>query len=207
MLTKIGKILTDIRASHASLAPGQSKSRKAKKATAASVAKMEKMLGSALPADFLAYIQTQDFTLLFDGSYESLDGPQVIDRWKMMNEHLANGVFDDGRIERHEEEDFGNWDGNYLKKVWWSNKWIPFAEDSCGNMKCIDLAPGKNGKKGQILSMEIQDGQGPYIDRNYSSFADYLNHQLNLIKNGQYELKDFWDGNKVLQIDSDISSK
>ena len=31
--------------------------------------------------------------------------------------------------------------------------WIPFAEDSCGNLKCVDLSPGPKGAFGQVVAM------------------------------------------------------
>lgn len=63
------------------------------------------------------------------------------------------------------------------------------AQDSCANLKCIDLDPGPNGVKNQIMAMEIQDGQGPYPSR-YTSFWEYLHQHWEYLATGQYTVED-----------------
>lgn len=197
-------VLKELKDLHQTLAPGQLTTMKVDTATDADIATLEAIIEDKLPADFITYLKTQDYTLEVNGYYDTFSVNEMIESLKGMNKLLAEGIFDDGRVERHIKENFGNWNGDYLKQVWWSNKWIPFAQDGCGNMKCIDLDPGENGTKGQIMSMEIQDGQGPYIDRDHKSFFEYMKYQLLLAKNGRYELHDNWKGGNTMRIDSEI---
>lgn len=190
-----------IRDAYSSRATRDVKYRALKKATDAQIKTFEAKLGASLPDAYTAFLKNNDVAMAFDGGFEAMPLDRVIKSWSMMNKHLDKGVFDDGRIERHVKEDFGNWKGDYVKKVWWSKKWIPFAEDSCGNMKCIDLDPGKKGEKGQITAMEIQDGQGPFATK-YTSFFSYLNEQVSLYKSNKYEVEEGHDGSALIRVDS-----
>jgi cell wall assembly regulator SMI1 len=64
------------------------------------------------------------------------------------------------------------------------------SEDSCGNMMCIDCDPGPNGQKYQIMHMEVQGGQGPFISK-YTSFLGYLSRHLMYLESGKYEVHDW----------------
>lgn len=196
----IKKKIAAIRDVYISNAKGEVKYRSIKPATDEEIKAFEAQLGASLPDVYKVFLKHNDVAMAFDGGFEAIPLDRVIDSWAMMKEHLDNGVFDDGRIERHEEEDFGNWKGDYVKKVWWSAKWIPFAEDSCGNMKCIDLDPGENGEEGQITAMETQDGQGPFAT-NYLSFSSYLEEQVEYYENGKYEVEESWDGSASIHVD------
>jgi cell wall assembly regulator SMI1 len=199
MSKKILTILKEIKAIHEKVVPVQVKD-KIKPATDSQIAPIEKVINGKLPADFITFLQTNDFRINFNGNFESLTAKQSLEKLKSMNQLLAKGTFDDGRVEDHEERGFGNWKGDYLKKVWWSPKWVPFAVDGCGNMKCIDLDPGKNGTKGQIMAMEIQEGQGPFADQ-AESFRDYLEYQLELLQEKRYSLAEYGDNEFRLIID------
>lgn len=199
--SEIKKKIAVIRDVYISNAKGKVKYRSLKQATDAEIKAFEGKLGASLPDAYRVFLKHNDVAMAFDGGFEAIPLEMVIDLWSMMKEHLDKGVFDDGRIERHEKENFGNWKGDYVKKVWWSTKWIPFAEDSCGNMKCIDLDPGKNGEEGQITAMEIQDGQGPFATK-YTSFSSYLEDQLSFYKNNKYEVGESWDGSALISVDS-----
>lgn len=197
----IKKKIAVIRDAYISEARGKVKYRPLEKATDARIKAFEKKLGASLPDAYRVFLKHNDVAMAFDGGFEAMPLDKVIRSWDMMKKHLDKGVFDDGRIEHHEKENFGNWKGDYVKKVWWSTKWIPFAEDSCGNMKCIDLDPGKNGEEGQITAMEIQDGQGPFAT-NYLSFSSYLEEQVDFYKNNKYEVEESWDGSPLISVDS-----
>lgn len=38
-----------------------------------------------------------------------------------------------------------------VQPVWWSKRWIPFAEGGGGDLLCVDLGPGPRGLTGQVL--------------------------------------------------------
>lgn len=197
----IKKKINTIREVYIAKAKGKVNYRPIKKATDKEIKAFEAKLGTSLPDTYSIFLKNNDVAMAFDGGFQAISLEEAVKSWKMMNGHLDKGVFDDGRIERHEKENFGNWKGGYVKKVWWSKKWIPFAEDSCGNMKCIDLDPGENGEEGQITAMEIQDGQGPFAT-NYLSFSSYLEEQVEYYENGKYEVEESWDGSAIINVDS-----
>ena len=59
--------------------------------------------------------------------------------------------------------------------VWWDKGWVPFAQDSGGNLVCVDLHPGPRGQVGQVIGWEARMGPvGPFA----SSLVDYLNDAL-----------------------------
>ena len=191
---KFQLVLDELQALHKELAPDQLNLLAIEPATDEDIAALEAMVMDKLPEDFVTWLKYQHFMLQFDDDYISFTVREVINHLKYMNELLANGTFDDGRVAFHEKEGFGNWDGDFLKKVWWSPKWIPFAQDHLGNMKCIDLDPGSRGRKGQLIEMEVLHDQGPYKDQYHVSFSTYIKYNLNLIKKGQYTLDSHWEG-------------
>ncbi|MBN2694957.1 SMI1/KNR4 family protein [bacterium] len=163
--------------------------------TESDIVEFEKKINSKLPLDYRVFLKNSKIQFHTENNYNILPLKPIKNQknyiegsiensWSMMGSHLDNAVFDDGRVEDHIKRKFGNWKSDYIEKVWWSKKWIPFAEDSCGNMLCIDLKPGKNGHIYQIVSMEIQDAQGPFYNGEFRSFADFLKkHYENLLNN------------------------
>jgi cell wall assembly regulator SMI1 len=154
------------------------------------LAQFEAELGESLPPEYRTFLLHNDLRHNFSGNYECLDIKTVVRRWREMTTLLDQGCFADGRVEDHQTRGFGNWEGGYLQEVWWSPQWIPFAEDSCGNMKCLDCRPGENGHLYQLLDMEIQDGQGPYVS-DCASLADFLQNYLTVLQRGQYTLHEW----------------
>jgi cell wall assembly regulator SMI1 len=159
-------------------------------ATKEEIEQLEAEAGEALPDDFREYLLRNGLRIAFDGNYESLRPGGILSSLRIMNGQLRKGAFSDGRVEAHIRDGFGNWKGDIIREVWWSEKWIPFAEDGCGNMLCIDCDPGKNGRKYQLLNMEIQDGQGPFASA-FRSFPEFLQHHVDLLKQGKYDVRDW----------------
>ena len=158
-------------------------------ATEEQIREFQEFLGFSLPEDYRAFLVKNDIRHNFEHNFECLDVEGALRDWRMMTDLLNDGTFDDGRIEHHEVEGFGNWHGDIIKKCWWSPKWIPVSQDSCGNMKCIDLDPGRAGHIGQMMAMEVQDGQGPYATE-FTSFYSYLELHLNHLRAGRFEVFD-----------------
>ncbi len=159
-------------------------------ATEQAIVQFEQQIGLTLPSDYREFLLSNDLRHSFDANYGCLELTEVVHCWQRMANQLAQGHFNDGRIEHHKTEGFGNWDGGFIQEVWWHLHWIPFAEDSCGNMVCIDCAPGPNGHLYQLLNMEVQDGQGPFIS-DYPSFTAYLECHLHYLQQGRY-VADEW---------------
>ncbi len=159
-------------------------------ATEAELAQFEAEFGEALPPEYRAFLLANDIRHNFSGNYDCLDLPAMVRQWRGMGALLAQGAFDDGRVAYHKANGFGNWKGGCLQEVWWSPQWLPFAEDSCGNLLCLDCAPGPNGRRYQLLDMEVQDGQGPFV-ADCASLAEYLQRHLTYLQNGQYTLQEW----------------
>jgi cell wall assembly regulator SMI1 len=78
--------------------------------------------------------------------------------------------------------------GGQLERAYWSRGWIPLFVDSGGNMICVDHRPGPNGARGQIVKMEAQDGEGPFLAE--GSLAAFLQAQLDLIEQGKATVRE-----------------
>jgi cell wall assembly regulator SMI1 len=195
--------LTEIHKFYQKQTPEYFKSNQIKPATDQQIIEIENSLGEKLEPAYQAFLKQNTLSFDFDGNFKVLSILEVIKRWQGMNELLDEGVFDDGRVEYHLEHDFGNWNEEYIQQVWWSKKWLPFAEDSCGNMKCIDFSPAENGNMYQLVSMEIQDGQGPFVFNEYQDFTDFLATHLKYLQRKQYRLVEYNVGN-MIEVDSYI---
>jgi cell wall assembly regulator SMI1 len=151
-----------------------------------------------LPEDFKFYLTNTDFEIQIEFNYSTVSSiNDTIDQLNTTNTLLDEGTFD-GWVEKRyiEESNFGVKE-RIIKKCWWNKKWIPFALDSGGNLKCIDLDPDINGIYGQIIDVEFQDGIGPSATK-YNSFTEYINYQLELLVLNKYDL----DSEGLISIDS-----
>jgi cell wall assembly regulator SMI1 len=127
-----------------------------KPAKAADLKKLEAAVGFALPEAFRA------FYLANDGQSDDEDGlvpaedqdfgadffmmplEEVIGDWEMMNELVEMGEFegDNKRVRSHKA----------IRKEWWNAAWLPFATDGGGDYLCLDFAPTKAGRAGQVIA-------------------------------------------------------
>jgi cell wall assembly regulator SMI1 len=169
-------------------------------ATPADIEAIEAVLNEHLPQDLATFLMLNYFKISFDGNFECSSARGMLGRLQSMNKMLHDGVFNDGRVEYHKKKKFGNWDSGAIQEVWWSEKWLPVSVDSCGNMKCIDFAPTTKGQKYQIVSMEVQDGQGPFLS-DYTSFGDYLTRHLYYLENNKWQMEEDWKGRGMISID------
>jgi len=109
----------------------------------------------------------------------------IIRVWRMMSDLRRQGVFDDGRLEQRLMDGFDD----RLQRVWWSDLWIPVSEDSRGNLMYLNLVPGPAGVRGQMLEMEMQDGQSPLPSR-HADFEAYLGVLLEDLEEGRFDVND-----------------
>ena len=120
-------------------------------ATAEMIAETERFLGVELPDDVrMSYSRHngQDGgPYLFDGwMYLSLG--DVRSEWTGWKELLECGDWDDND---------GNSDGSITRSHFWIPAWIPLTHDGCNNHHCLDLAPGPQGRLGQIIHIWHDD--------------------------------------------------
>jgi cell wall assembly regulator SMI1 len=162
-------------------APSQAKSL-GKGATSAQVNRLESRLGVSLPAQFIESYshhdgQKGDCDFIPDGygTFYLLTLRDIPREWRLWNELTDSGEFD------HQEAtpDEG------VAEDWWNRGWIPFASNGGGDHLCIDLAPAKGGKVGQVIKMQHDDSDRKLLA---PSFAAWLNHLAEALKNGELDL-------------------
>ncbi len=149
-----------------------------------------------LPDDLKYFLLNADFHVQLEFNFTTLSIHEIEGQLAMMNGLLKDGTFD-GWVESRgiEESNYGIREG-IIKKCWWNGKWIPFAEDGCGNLKCLDLDPAQNGTGGQVIEMENQDGAGPNATA-HRSFTEYMAYHLELLVQNKYEI----DSDGLISID------
>lgn len=146
------------------------------------VASLEAFLERPLPSDLNAWLRHLDFELPLRGAYDTTPPSNILENLRQtseidFSEHLT-------KVESWGDE---RWDDGQLARVYWSPKWVGIAVDGCGNEICVDLAPGPRGKNGQILAMEFQDGQGPYLS-GFADLKDLLAQHIEAVREGRYEI-------------------
>ncbi|MEL6344325.1 MAG: SMI1/KNR4 family protein [Myxococcota bacterium] len=125
------------------------------------IAAIEAIAGP-LPADLAGWWRVADRALPFDGAMTSIAPVQAAKEMQRNQKMIEEGAFDDP-LQNIRSWDDGRWRDGRMKEVYWHPGWVPFAEDGCGNLICVDLDPGSHGTIGQIIQMEFQEGQGPYL--------------------------------------------
>ncbi len=113
----------------------------------AAIASLEDGIGASLAPDHAASLRVHNGMATLT-SYQYLDSEAVLAKWQS-RAPLA-------KDERHPHDP----SGAQFRNVWWHHGWVPFAEDSGGNLLCIDLDPGPEGKAGQVLVWEMAMGPG-----------------------------------------------
>jgi cell wall assembly regulator SMI1 len=113
---------------------------------------LEERIGLTLPEDFSTFLMVHNGAMWFD-SYEYIGTEQIYETWFRMNQIQNKGSFANRKTDSRSL--------GIIKNIWWDSHWIPFAEDGCGNLHCIDLAPDVNGTIGQVIYWEKIQGPLP----------------------------------------------
>ncbi len=118
---------------------------------------------------------------LIDG-FELLSLEKIMEEWDALDELIKSGDF---------EEIKSTSKGNAIKDDWWNPKWIPFTHSGSGDYYCLDLAPGPEGKTGQIISIWKD-----LLDRDLvaNSFKELLENFARDLELDKYELMEEYDG-------------
>ncbi len=141
----------------------------------AELAIFETTLGYSLPEDFKAYLRLYNasYRVAFF-EYESLNISSMLHRRAGLNKQLNEGVF------RYHEVFKG------LTKIYptkWHSAWLPFAQDGCGNLLCLDFAPTKCGHYGQVFYWKTRGGPG---EPEIASFLEFVTDYRNGLFSGKY---------------------
>jgi len=155
-----------------SLAPG---------ATDAQIEKLESHIGIALPKqlrDSLAIHDGQkeecDFIPDGYGSFYFLRLCEIRREWDSWNSLMKYDEFDDSNA----QTDAG------VAQSWWNRGWIPFASNGASDSLCVDLAPARGGKKGQVIMMRHDDPRRPILA---PTFAAWLHQLAESLKAGEMD--------------------
>ncbi len=131
-----------------------------KPATARQIATAEIELGIELPWQlrewYLCHNGSDDggfFVTPEGGSFFLLNLTDVVGIWKVWQQVCAAGDFDDSQAKPDK----------YVRKQWWNAGWIPFASNGGGDEWCIDTAPGRGGKVGQVIVVVSDDPRRQFI--------------------------------------------
>mgnify|MGYP001029453832 CR=1 FL=1 len=138
--------------------------RSAKTTTDEALSAFEEEVGAELPAEVRAWFLGADFVLTDEANFETLGFEQAVRERVGMLELAANLQIDPARWRDNDGVQDGKVRGEFFNAGW-----LPFAQDSGGNYHAIDLMPGPNGVVGQVIALEYQDGQGPFL---YASSLD-----------------------------------
>jgi cell wall assembly regulator SMI1 len=107
------------------------------------LAEAERELGAPLPADLATVLRQCDGGPYIQ-SYALLSVDGILRAWRMWTTALRDGSLGRRRIV----------DRPGALPIWWDERWIPFAQDSCGNLVCTSPTG--------LIHLETQDSQGAY---------------------------------------------
>jgi len=116
-----------------------------KGASEKAIAAAEKALGQKFPDEVKSFYRKYDGSeddFAIEGR-ELLSLERIVSEWTIWKDLLDKGTFEDN--------DHGE-PGKGVQQKWWIPEWIPVTYDGSGNHHVLDLAPGKGGVHGQILS-------------------------------------------------------
>lgn len=148
------------------------------------IAQAEAKLGVKLPSDFKESYQLhngqKEGDLIpppnnNDSGYILLPLKDILNEWKMWK-----GLIDKG--------EFANDESNPAKGIrtdWWHPGWIPFASNGGGDSFCIDLAPAKGGKAGQIITMNHESAERELLAPSFAAWLATLAEDLENVEDDE----------------------
>ncbi len=149
-------------------------------ATEADIAVAEAHLGQRFPADVRALY------LLHDGQHQyTLADP----RWAFglfaesaflsLTEVLTNWDTWDGFDEQTDMDEFAtSTPANFVQEKYSTRGWIPLTHDGSGNHIGIDLAPGRAGRSGQVITFGADDDEHQVLAPSLLSYLEQLGDLL-----------------------------
>ena len=121
------------------------------------IKRAETKLGIRMPAElrnlYLGHAGSRSEAQVFpspdDISHYFMSLTEAVNEWKMLNKLLKGGDFEGLTPDSHQA----------IRNEWWNERWIPFASNGGGDYFCVDMAPTKQGKKGQVITHNHESGQ------------------------------------------------
>lgn len=107
--------------------------------------------------------------------WEILSDEGIMRFWNRMQKLMADGVFDETQAIAI----------GPVQAVWWHAAWVPLAHNGAGDLLCADMAPAKNGRKGQIITVwHVREQREVIAD----SFVEWLNSFADDLEQGRYQV-------------------
>jgi cell wall assembly regulator SMI1 len=135
----------------------------------------EEAMGVSFPDEVKAAYRIHDGCsgagFLYGWEWLSLE--RMVSEWKVWKDLLDGGDFDGINSRPHRA----------IRNDWWHPSWIPLTYDGGGNHHCLDLAPAKRGRVGQIIMMWHDDSERPL---EADSFAAWLEAFADFLEAGDY---------------------
>jgi len=120
--------------------------RKPAKSTA--LAALAKVLDRPLPPELVAMWLVHDGLPIFE--YAGLGAADAKRRYVELEKLRKKGISANHEVFEQ--------NAPRIQPVKWHSGWIPLAQDGCGNLYCLDLAPGPAGIVGQVIRWEMAGG-------------------------------------------------
>lgn len=151
-------------------------------------AKLEKVLGFALPDDFKEIYRIHDGAdvegVFVDTFWCSID--VVMSEYQVWHDLYEAGDFLEAGKDMGCEPDDG------IKSDFWFNpKWIPLTGNGCGDGKMIDLDPSETGTAGQIIQMWHDDPSREVVALSLKELFEQFAQDL---ENDEYAIHSAYDG-------------
>jgi uncharacterized protein len=131
---------------------------------------LEKAFGRSLPDDYRQSLQVHDGSAYLT-SYAYLDSGTV------------EVNIESGKKRKADHREIHDPTSRVINPVWWSTGWLPIAEDSRGNLICLDSDPGPEGVVGQVLIWEMETGP---LATPFRSFTEWLEDYLTGLQDGRF---------------------
>ncbi len=144
---------------------------------------LEKELKVELPDSFKDYLlvcngQNHKQRVQLIGYNQFMPILEIISDWKKMNKLFLGEPPIEFILE------------NKIKPLYWSDKWIPFANFEGSNRLIMDLNAGKNGVNGQIIQLypgcDLESDDCVISD----SFEQFSNKILATLQNNDFKIED-----------------
>jgi cell wall assembly regulator SMI1 len=130
-----------------------------KGASAAALAKLEKVAGAPLPGAFTAFLRWHDGAR---SEVRPLDGMCWLDAKQCASiKSMMDGIIADGH--------YASW----AEDEWWSTGWVPFADDESGyGNLVVDLRGSFGGTPGQVLRAAAKDGHRVILAPSFAAWLE-----------------------------------
>jgi len=146
-------------------------------ATEEAIRAAEAEMGVTLPDDVRAsYLVHDGQEVLRDAGcgraflygWELCSLARILQSWRCHKDLLDNGTFDDVKSDPSSK----------VRRDWWHPAWVPVTNSGMGYCHCIDLAPKKAGRRGQIILWCHDEGERPVQAASFAQWLDRFAREL-----------------------------